>query len=166
MHPHHPPSYWHCFWRGFPAPPPSQSLSIWSVTKYFVGTNHSNIPSVAWLAHLPPPLLVLRLAGLPPIRPHHHLCPPPPFKCGERPQLQLPWAGSSLQKKSEILWMFYVCSTLKALFVLLFFLPYIQIHVHHFSNQTLKSPIFQALESALICAGSQRESDLSFLYSF
>ena len=41
-----------------------------SVENTFFGTNDFNIPPVAWLAILPPTLLVLRLAGLPPLRPH------------------------------------------------------------------------------------------------
>ena len=49
-----------------------------SLENTLVGTNNLNIPpSVARLANLPPTLLVLRLACLPPLRPHSHLRPPP-----------------------------------------------------------------------------------------
>ena len=54
-----------------------QNVKTSLLKNIFVEINNSNIPSVARLAHLPPPLLVLRLAGLPPLRPHHHLRPPP-----------------------------------------------------------------------------------------
>ena len=49
-----------------------------SLENTFVGTNNFDIPpSVARLANLPPTLLVLRLACLPPLRPPCHLRPPP-----------------------------------------------------------------------------------------
>ena len=48
-----------------------------SLEKIFCRNKKFNIPPVARLAHLSPTLLVLCLAGLPPLRPHRHLRPPP-----------------------------------------------------------------------------------------